>query len=141
MPSMRRPQGEYGVGVALRVDAQVQPGAQVQALNQGPELGAQLLLERLHQPLGQVVAVALHQIGDLDVLALVQPVLFLVRQRTAQKIAWAVKAQNRQAPLLGTTARWCKVIEQLLLAQHGVDRFSHRGALAWPQATVIPEKS
>jgi hypothetical protein len=86
-----------------------------QAFHQRPELVAQLVLERLHQPLGQVVAVALHQVGHLDAVTLVQPVLFLVGQGAAQEVTRAVKAQDRQAALLGAAAGRGQVVEQQLL--------------------------
>ena len=114
------------------IDPQVQPRTGVQTLHQGPKTCAELRLQRLHQPLRQVVAVPLHQILRVDLLAGVQPIFFLVGERTAQKIAWAIKTQYRQTPLFGTTARRCQMVEQQFFAQHRVRGLCQGGPLAWP---------
>ena len=123
------------------IHPQIKPGAQIHALHQRPKFRPQLVFERLHQPLGQVVPVALHQISGLDLLALVKPALFLVAQGAAQKITRPIKAQNRQPALLGTAARGCKVVKQQLFTQHGVHRFGQRGPLARPQTAVLAKKT
>jgi len=66
--------------------------------------------------------VALHQIGHIDFFALIEPVFFLVGQGTAQKIARAVKPQNRQAPFFGATAGRREMVKQQFFAQNGVNR-------------------
>ena len=113
----------------------------VQAVHQRPEFVLELLAQRLHQPLRQVVAVALHQVFHLDLVALVQPVFLVVGQRTFEEITRAVKAQNRQAALFGAAARGCKVVEQQLLAQDGVNGFGQCGAFARAQTLVVAEKT
>ena len=123
------------------IDTQVQARAAVELLDQRPKLLAQLVFEGLNQPLGKVVAVALHQVGLVDFFASVQPGFFLVTERTAQKIAGAVKAQNRQAALFGAAARGRQVVKKQLFTQHRVDGFSHGGAFAGAQAFVITEKA
>jgi len=85
--------------------------------------------------------VALHQVGRVDGVALVKPVLFLLGQRALQKVTWAMKAQDGQAPLLGARTRWREVVEQELFAQHGVHRFCQGGALARAQAAVVAKKA
>ena len=89
------------------IDAQIQARAPIKLLDQRPKLLAQLVFEGLNQPLGQVVAVALHQVGGVDFFAGVEPGFFLVAQGAAQKIAGAIKPQNRQAALFGAAARGC----------------------------------
>ena len=123
-----------------RIDAQVQTGALIQAFGQLPEFIAQLVFERLHQPLRQIVAVTFHQIRDIDFFALVKPVFFLVGQRAAQKIARTIKPQNRQSPLFGAAAGRCEMIKQQFFAQNSIDRAGQGGALARPQTPVIAEK-
>ena len=89
------------------VDPQIQRRQALQAFHQGPELVAQLALELFRQPLRQVVAVALHQVFDLDAIAGVKPVFLLVRKRALEEVtrAHAVgKTQNRHAALLGAGA-------------------------------------
>ncbi|MNV46228.1 hypothetical protein D3C71_1380520 [compost metagenome] len=130
-----------GTLVLEGIDAQIQRGALRQAFHQWPEAVAQLVLEGLHQPFGQVVTVALHQVIDRDRIALVQPVLFLVGQCALEEVARAVKPQDGQTALLGSRARGRHVVEQELLAQHGVDRFGQGGPLAGAQAPVIAEES
>ena len=124
-----------------RIHPQVEPGALVQALDQRPESVAGLLLERLHQPVGQIVAMALHQVGHMDLFTLVKPVLFLFAQCAAQKVSRPVEAQNRQPALLGAAARRRAVVKQELLAQHRVDRLGQRRAFARSQAAVVAEEA
>ena len=123
------------------IDTQIQAGAPIELLNQRPKLLAQLVFEGLYQPLGQVVAVTLHQVGGVDLLAGVEPGLFLVCQGAAQKVAGAVKAQYRQATLFGAAARGRQVVKKQFLAQHCVDRFGHGGAFARAQALVLAKKA
>ena len=85
------------------------------------------------------MAVPLHQVGGLDAVALVKPVSFLVGQRAFEEIARAVKAQDRQAALLGTTARRRHVVKQELFAQYRVDGFGQGGPLSRAQRAVIAE--
>ena len=83
LAATRRPSGEYGVGsastpaagqlrlhlVALElqvVDAQVQRRRAVERLGQRPEVVAELRLQRLDEPLGQVVAQLLGQRAAVD---------------------------------------------------------------------------
>ena len=83
----------------------------------------------------------LHQISGFDLLALVEPTLFLIAQGTAQKITRPIKTQNSQPTLLGAAARWGKVVKQQFFAQHRVNRLCQCGPLAWPQTAVITEKT
>ena len=83
---------------------------------------------------------ALHQIGHIHFLALVEPVFLLVRQGAAQEVTGAVKAQNGQAALFGAAARRRVVVKQLFFAQHGVHRLGQGGSLARPQAPVVAKK-
>jgi hypothetical protein len=137
--------GQFFLNVAAfgleGVDAQVQSGAMVEAVHQRPELGTQLVLERLHQPLGQVVAVPLHQVVGLDLIALGQPFFFLLGQRALEEVARAVKAENGQPALFRAAARGGEVVEQQFLAQHRVDGFGQCGALARPQPAVVAKKA
>ena len=82
----------------------------------------------------------LHQVGHRDLVALVEPVFFLVAQGAFEEIARAMKAQNRQAPLLGAAAAGREVVKQQLFAQHVVDRLGQGGALARTQAPVVAVK-
>ena len=155
---MRRPQGENGVATALmpacassfctsaplvgeRVHPQVERRGLLQAVDQRPEFAAQLLLERLHQPFGQVVAMALQQVVGLDGVAVVEPALFDSSERALQEVARTVKAEDGHAPLLRPAAGRRQVVEQQLLAQHGVDGFGQRGALARPERAVVAEEA
>ena len=102
------------------VDTQIQRRTARQRCHQRPKFAAQLFLERLCQPFGQVVAVALQEFIFLHGIALRQPLLLAVVQGRAQKVALAMhglgvgtprllvlpvgKAQDGHAPLLGTRA-------------------------------------
>ena len=110
------------------------------ALYQRPKACAQLVLEGLHQPFGQVVAVPLHQVIGLDGVALFEPVLFLIGQAAQQKVARAMEPQNGQAALFGAGTRRGHVVKQQLFAQHVVNRLGQRGALAGAKAPVVAEK-
>ena len=146
-----------GALVLEGVDTQIQRCALRQAFHQRPEAVAQLVLEGFDQPFGQVVAMALHQVVHRDRIALVEPFLFLLGQGALEKIARTMlsacagasglcvevmrKPQDGQTTLFGARTRGGHVIEQQLFAQHGVDRFRQRGALARPQAPVVAEKT
>ena len=113
----------------------------VQAVHQRPEFVLELLAQRLHQPLRQVVAVALHQVFHLDLVALVQPIFLVIGQRAFEEITRAVKPQNRQPALFGAAARRGEVVKQQFLAQDGVNGFGQCGALARAQTLVVAEKT
>ena len=125
-----------GALVLERVDAQVQPGRRVQALHQRPETIAKLRLERIDQPLRQVVAVQFHQVFGLDLAAALKPILFLLCQRAQQKVALGSKAQNGQPALQRPAAGLGQVGEQRLFAQHGVNGFGNSGAFTRAQALL-----
>jgi len=123
------------------VDAQIERRALQQAFGQRPKLAAQLRLERLRDPLGQVVTMRLEQIGQLHGVAGFEPAFFLHAQGAVEKIARAMKAQNRQAPLLGPRARAREVFEQQLFTQHGIDGLGQRRAFARAQVAVLAKKA
>ena len=83
---------------------------------------------------------ALHQIVGAHLFTLVQPVGFLLGQRTAQKVARAIKTQDCQTALFGSTARWGEMVKQELLAQNGVNGFGQRGAFARAVIETIEEE-
>jgi len=122
------------------VDPQIQASAFVETFHQRPEFVAQLVFERLHQPVRQVVPMAFHQVCGLYLFALVEPIDLLLGQGAAQKITRAIKAQNRQTALFRATARGSEVVKQQLLAQHVVRRLGHGGAFTRTKTTVITEK-
>ena len=100
--------GQLGLHVAALVGQGVNPHVERAGLVQGghkrPEFRAQLVLERLHQPVGQVMPMPFHQIANPDLPALVEPLCLLLREGAAQEIVRSVKAQNGHAALAWATA-------------------------------------
>ena len=62
-------------------------------------------------------------------------------QRAFDVVAVSVKTQHGQFALARTGARTGQILEQQLLAQHGVRGFSQCVALAGPQVAVFAEKT
>jgi hypothetical protein len=150
---------QIGALVVEGVDAQIERSGLLHALGQSPELITDLRLERLDQPLGQVVAVRLHQLFGLDAVAGSQPFEFLGRQRGLDEglavLAFLVldlafllgllaqdggKAEDGQTALACAAARMRQAFKQQLFAQHGVSGFSQGGAFARAEVTVFAEE-
>ena len=118
------------------VDAQVQPGRRIEAFDQRPEVVTELRLQRLDQPLRQIVAMQFHQIRRFDQIAARQPVFLRLRQRTQQKIALGGKTQNCQATLQRAAAVLGEVGVEVFFAQDTIDGFSQRGPLPGTEALL-----
>ena len=153
-----------GALVGEGVHAQVQRRATIQALDQGPKALAHLGFEWLDQPLGHVVAVALHQIGRVHRFTGFEPSGFLLVQSAHQKVERVVarvlgalgrslgrrllfqvlgKTENGQATLFRARARGRKVVVAQFVAQHVVDGFGQGRTLARAKGigfTVVTEK-
>ena len=82
------------------------------------------------------MAVQFHQVRCFDLAAAGQPVFFRLRQRAQQKVTRRGKTQNCQAPLGRAAAVLGQVGVEIFLAQHAINRFGHRGALARAQAQL-----
>ena len=78
----------------------------------------------------------LHQVGGFDLVAALQPIDFLIGQSRHQEITRRRKTQNRQAALRRAAAVLRQIGEEIFLAQHTVNGFSHRSALTRPQAKL-----
>ena len=126
----------FGAFVLQGVDAQVQTRRRIEAFDQGPEVITKLRLQRVNQPLRQVVAVQLQQIRRFDLVATRQPIFFRLGKRTQQELALRGKAQNRQPPLGWPAAVLGKIGVEVFLAQDTVHRFGQGGPLAGAEALL-----
>jgi len=153
-----------GAFVSEGVHTQVQRCAAIEAFDQRPKAFAHLGFERLHQPLGHVVAVTLHQVSRVHCFAGFEPSGFLFVERTHQKVEWVVagmfgalgrslggrllfqvlrKAEDGQAALFGARTRGGKVVVAQFVAQDVVDGFSQGCTLARAEGigfAVVTEK-
>ena len=133
---------DHGLALGIQgIDAQIQRCRGQQAGGQSIKLFPQLGLQRLGQPLGQVVAVLGQQLCLWHGITLFQPGFFCGVECRFQQIARAGKAQNGQSALARSAARAGQGLKAQLVAQHGVGGFGQRGAFARAQAAVLPKKA
>ena len=86
-----------------QIDAQIQRAGLLQVLSQDPKFIAQLGLQRLRHPIGQVVSVRRHQGIRRNAVTRGQPLFFRFVECGAQEISRSMKPQNGQLALF--TAR------------------------------------
>ena len=79
------------------------------------------------------------QLFGLDRVAVLEPLGFLIAQRSLQKVAGRVKAQNGQTALLGAGAGAGQCFKQGFLAQHRIDGLRQRGTFAGTKIAVVAE--
>ena len=133
--------GQHGFALfLLAVDAQIQGCGLVQAGDQGVKALAHLGLERLRQPLGQVVAVLGQPVGRVHGVALGEPGFFGLGDGAEQKVALGRKTQDGQAAPARAAARTGQGLELQALAQGGVNGVGQGGAFARAEGTVFAEK-
>jgi hypothetical protein len=151
---MRRPQGEYGVSAASMPAAASAAWAAsrlafrvltrrglVQARHQSPEaLVAELQLQRLRNPVGQVVAQLGRQCVAVDGQRLRQPFLLVQFERRLQERRVTGPAEDREPSLDRPAARLGEVLVEQAPAQHCIGRLRQRVALARPELTVLAQK-
>ena len=135
---------ERGLGVfALgleRVHTQVERRGLVEAVDQRPELVAQLGLQPLRQPLRQVVPQALGQRRAVDRTHLHEPLLLLFVERGAQKPRVALPCQHSKTPLHLALARLRQMLIQQAMAQYLVSGLGQRVPLARTERSMLLEE-